>query len=151
LVKVARVSAVACVLVILALSPARAYAVPIPWKNCGTAADLVHVSLTDASVWPPQRGQPLTLKIMGTLGQDVHFVSGSLNLTYTPPNGPSHHVGFSWHSVQMNLRAGPINVGRTFRVPAFIASGTILAIHFDESVPTTGKGILCVDLTVPIK
>ena len=35
-----------------------AFAVPVPWKNCGAAGDIVAVQQLDANVWPPQNSGP---------------------------------------------------------------------------------------------
>ena len=34
-------------------------AVPIPWKNCGKAGDLLSIQQSDASVWPPSVAAPV--------------------------------------------------------------------------------------------
>jgi hypothetical protein len=147
---VVRVTLGALILALASLWPARAYAVPIPWKNCGRPGDVVSVSKADASVWPPQSGKSITIVIQGTVAQAIHTVSGSFRVTYTPPGRPPLQFGFSWFNAPANIPAGPFSVNRTLMVPRFIAPGTTIGVHFQESLPT-GQGVVCVDATVPFK
>jgi hypothetical protein len=39
-------------------------AVPLPWKNCGKAGNILSVQLINASVWPPATAAPLAGKAM---------------------------------------------------------------------------------------
>jgi hypothetical protein len=41
-------------------SAAPATAVPIPWKNCGASGDILAISKSDASVWPPPVAAPVS-------------------------------------------------------------------------------------------
>ena len=47
-----------CVLLPVLLST-HAAAVPIPWKNCGKPTDLLSISKSDVSVWPPSVAAPV--------------------------------------------------------------------------------------------
>lgn len=120
-------------------------AVPVPWKNCGQAGDIISVQKFDASVWPPQAGHSLTFNLGATVGKDV--VSGAYELvTLTLPSG--RKFGPRRQPVEP-MKAGPINLTQTFTVP-LLPSGSVYVIHRD-AYNADGQRILCIDLSVPIK
>lgn len=104
-------------------------AVPVPYKNCGKAGDILSVQKVDASVWPPPTAAPLVatatldpvtgqltnLHVLLFLGVNWAFDSGSL------PTGRSDGFVSLPTSVPMNatspplpVAAGPYNSFHTF-------------------------------------
>ncbi len=54
------------------------YAVPVPWKNCGTVDNIVSVSKLDSNVWPPQNTGPtgpvfVTARVNPVLGKVLNL------------------------------------------------------------------------------
>ena len=141
-----RSSAIGWIAIILWMLPA--FAVPIPWKNCGNPSDVVAVSSANASVWPPQSGQPITLSFRGNLKSDVTTVTGTLTVTYTSPSGDTHQQVHTWNDAPVNQTAGPLNYPFTQVVDA--PSGTIYTLHLLLQDQNGNEGI-CADVTVPIK
>jgi len=143
---------VALVAVGLVALPSAAGAVPIPWKNCGSATDLIKVSKTDASVWPPQAGKSITLSIDFTLDENIS--GGYAFITVGPTTGSSFQPG---EPLVMPLRpekAGPYAPangpnGITLTVPQS-AAGMIYSVSFDAR-DTAGARLICAQATVPIK
>lgn len=128
---------------LLVASPAAA--VPVPWKNCGTAADPISISRFDASVWPPQRGQPITFTYAGNVARSMFVFE---NLTISTSSGLN--FGVPWAAW---LKAGPFTSppgGVTITVPAFIPAGSVFVLHFTMH-DLSGASVFCADATVPIK
>ncbi len=105
-----------------------AFAVPIPWKNCGSATDLVLIQQINASIWPP-RGTPAplqatpvydssgalsTLTVDLLLGPDWIFQTGNLaapvagGFVALPPSIPMTLVGPT-----VPIPAGPVSITQT--------------------------------------
>ena len=120
-------------------------AVPVPWKNCGGAGDPVHFSKVDASVWPPQAGNPITFSIQYNVGRDIG-PGAYERVTLTRPSGRtlSRRLPF----VQ-TIKAGPVNTTVTLPVPPWLAAGAYV-IHI-EAYDANESRVLCIDLTLPIK
>jgi hypothetical protein len=130
--------------VVVAASPAAA--VPVPWKNCATAAAPITLSRFDASVWPPQRGQSITFAYAGTVARSMVVRE---DLTISGPRG----LTFGVHRSGVRLSAGPFASspgGLTFTVPKFIPPGTVLVLNFTMH-DSTGALAFCLDATVPFK
>ena len=120
-------------------------AVPIPWKNCGTAGDPISVVKFDASVWPPQRGHPITLSYQWVASRAIDPSAYEV-VTLSSPSGPQFPL---WLPV-VPLPAGPYSGSTTFTVPRWLPSGTVLVVHrvwFDGD----GTRLACMDVTIPVK
>ena len=108
--------------------PAKSTAVPIPWKNCGAPTDLLVITQSQASVWPPPVAAPasavatfdtagnlLNLRIFLLHGVPWAFDSGPLPVTTSggfvslPPSFPVTVV-----APPLPLAAGPYFTTRTF-------------------------------------
>jgi hypothetical protein len=115
----------ACVAAAFAIPAA---AVPIPWKNCGTAGDPLIITKADASVWPPQvaapavatatfdgSGQLVNLRLFLVHGIAWTFDSGALpsstsgGFVTIPASFP-----MSVASPAFPIAAGPVNTTITF-------------------------------------
>lgn len=125
----------------LCLPVAPADAVPIPFKNCGKAGDILTVNQLDASVWPPPTAAPLTvtatidpvtgqvsnLHAFLLLGVSWMFDSGSLPTSLNsgfvtlPPSVP-----VSVTSPPLPVAAGPYDAMQTFTASGG-ASVTVVA------------------------
>jgi hypothetical protein len=120
-------------------------AVPVPWKNCGKAGDTISVSKFDASVWPPQAGNPITLSLQYTVGRDIN-AGGYQLVTLTRPSGRTLTRTIPIVEV---IKAGPSNTTVTLPIPPWIPPGAY-AMHI-ETYHADASPALCVDLTLPIK
>lgn len=150
---------------ILAL-PTSAGAVPVPWRNCGSAGDALSFQRFDASVWPPQAGQPLTLSYRMTLAEALD--GGSFeHVTVTSSSGDNGRwmpfqlpiaqlfaFGLRGHSAapgrRLPLPAGPYGRSLTVRVPSGIPSGTTVGVDLTGYDPS-GHEVVCMQLTIPVK
>lgn len=149
--------------------PTAAWAVPVPWKNCGTAGDAISIQRLDASVWPPQRGRPLTLRTAWVLSEALSRGSyenvsttsptGRVNdnsLAFRPPIGVlfeyalfGHNSGREGPSVP--VPAGPYNQTLTVKVPSKRPSAVEpVEVHM-TAFDASGRQILCMQLIVPFK
>jgi hypothetical protein len=132
----------------IALWALPAFAVPIPWKNCGKPTDVVSVSSSNASVWPPQSGKPITFLFRATLKSDILAITGSLTVTYTSPSGESHQQVHTWDNAPVGQKTGPLNY--TFTQVVDAPSGSIYTLHLSLQ-GQDGNEDICADVTVPIK
>jgi hypothetical protein len=140
----------------LAAHPRRARAVPLPFKNCGKAGDIVSVQLWDASSWPPvgvpgpvqgiatfdpSTGHLTRLEItlvMGTewvfesAGLDIPVVSGFVSL---PAALPMNLV-----SPTLPVPAGPRNATQTIpsSPPVTIISHVTVGSPISSAVSSIG-------------
>jgi len=148
--KLARTVPGLCFLTIL-LWPAHAYAVPVPWSDCGSSSDILQVQQADASIWPPVRGQQITLTTKGTVSQTIAAMSGSFTLSYIRQSAPPLHLfSTSWNAIPVGpIPAGPFTLTKTFWVPPFLPAGPYTA-QLEEYTPSQQR-IFCIDVTVPFK
>jgi len=131
-------------------SAAPATAVPIPWKNCGAAGDILPISKSDASVWPPPVAAPanatatfdasgklVNLRLFLVHGPAWTFDSGPLPTTTTS--------GF------VALPAS-FPVGLTSPVPPVPAGpyDTLLTFGDSPSVTIHSQGNLGQDVDAPV-
>jgi hypothetical protein len=148
--------------------PTAAWAVPVPWKNCGSAGDAISIQRFDASVWPPQAGEPLTLNYSWVLGETL--TKGSFEHVLT--TWPSGRVSDTWvnfeapvpvlfddalfghyaspKTTRVPIAPGPYSQSLTLRVPPKGSATQPLAVDmtgFDAS----GRQVLCMQLIIPIK
>lgn len=131
--------------VILAAPVRPARAVPVPFKNCGKAGDIISISSLDASVWPPVgssaplagtatfegSGKLVDLTVELGVGPDFVFRSaGGLNATLVggfvalPSSVPLTLV-----SPSLPIAAGPYNLVRTFLSPLPGAQSVQISSH----------------------
>jgi hypothetical protein len=125
-------------------------AVPVPWKNCGHSGDTISITAFDASVWPPQRGKPLTITYRWNLGRGIQ--RGAVDSTsVTPVSGDNLLKRMLLpRRLKGPLPAGPREERRTFTVPRRLPTGSVYVMH-REAFNSDGTRLLCMDLTVPIK
>lgn len=152
---------------VLALSlSATAGAVPVPWKNCGSARDAIDVQKLDASVWPPQAGKPLTLSYRFTLSEAL--TEGSFeHVTTTSPSGNSaasipFHIpiaqlfsfGLRGHSAapgrKLPLPVGPYGRNLTVNVPSSEPVGSTVGVDL-TGYDGNGHEVVCMQLEIPFK
>ena len=148
--------------------PSAAWAVPVPWKNCGTPADAISIQQLNASVWPPRAGASLTLSYKSMLAETL--TKGSLeHLTTTLPSG---RVSDTWLPFQppvavlfdeallgrypiqqttaLPMPAGPYSQTLTLRVPS--KGPTTQQVGLDlTGFDATGRQVVCMQLVVPVK
>ena len=137
--------------------PTTAGAVPVPWRNCGAAGDLISVQEADASVWPPQAGQTMTVVIKAVLGQSISGGFAVLIVNQQKPQFPYLRLRVFRVLPIPPLLAGPIQPhipptgpdGITFLVPAWLG-GKTFQIDLD-AYDTAGARLICVQATLPIK
>ena len=148
--------------------PTAAWAVPVPWKNCGTAGDAISIQQFDASVWPPQAGKPLTLNLKSVLTETL--TKGSLeHLTTTGPSGrvpdawlpfqPPAAVLFNYalfghyplqQTTSLPIPPGPYSQSLTLRVPERGPVTQPLGVDL-TGYDATGRQVVCMQLIIPIK
>ena len=148
--------------------PTAAWAVPVPWKNCGTAGGAISIQQFDASVWPPQAGKPLTLNYRSVLTETL--TNGSLeHLTTTWPSGrvsdvwlpfqPPAAVLFNYalfghyplqQTKPLPIPAGPYSQSLTLRVPEKGPATQPLGVDM-TGYDATGRQVVCMQLLIPIK
>ena len=144
---------VPCLLAAISLS-APAAAVPIPWKNCGKAGDLLSIQQNDASVWPPSvaapvnatatldaSGQLLNLRVFLVHGVAWTFDSGPLPTSASGgfvPLPASFPVSVS--SPPLPVAAGPYSTTHVFGAdtgtPVTVVSKATLAAQLDPPLLT---------------
>lgn len=130
----------------------RADAVPVPWRNCGSAGDPLIVTKFDAAVWPPQSGRTDVFNMTFAVTHD--FDVSTDVLTITPSSADKLKVPIKTLLAPLlahHFQAGPHNTGlRSFTVPGSIASGTVFSVHLDV-LGRAGNQDFCLDMTMPIK
>jgi hypothetical protein len=159
----------------IVVAPSAAWAVPVPWRNCGTPGDAISIQQINASVWPPQAGKSLT-------------VSYRLNLAEPLLRGAFEHVTTTWPSGQtpeftlpfqlpveelfrsallphlavkpgtlLPFLAGPYSETFTLTVPRTKPSTFVthvltqpVGVHL-TGYDSAGHEVVCMQLVVPIK
>jgi hypothetical protein len=132
-------------------------AVPIPWKNCGKAGDLLSISKAAATYWPPV-GAPVPLSVVAaldpsgatvvnlearlSLGLDWVFDSGSVSFPVAAGFAtlPSS-VPMTLVSPGFPIHAGPLNLLETFNStnpPMTIATQGTLGQTINSGAGTLG-------------
>ena len=116
-------------------------AVPVPYKNCGKAGDIMQVLLLDASVWPPPTAAPLAgtatidpatgqltnLQVRLLYGLNWTFDSGSVSTGLASGFVPlPASVPLRVTSPNLPVAAGPYNTTQTFRSAAGGPSVTVI-------------------------
>ncbi len=148
--------------------PTAAWAVPLPWRNCGTPGDAISIQRFDASVWPPQAGQPLTLSVTWNLSETL-TKDASEQLTATWPSGrvvrrwqhfesPAavlfDHVlsepKAPFKAMSLPLPPGPYSQSLTLTVPKTASADQPIGVDltgFDGS----RRQVMCMQVVVPVK
>ena len=116
-------------------------AVPVPYKNCGKAGDILQVSILDASVWPPPTAAPLAgaatidpatgqltnLRVILSYGVNWIFDSGNVSTSLGSGFVPlPASVPMSVINPILPLAAGPYSATQTFRSGTGSPSVTVL-------------------------
>ena len=125
-----------------------AWAVPLPWKNCGQPTDHVRFTRVDVSVWPPQRGHAFVLSVSGTLDETVTELGASVNTSVDGTSLPGLNLPVS--PVSPGLSEGPFTKTISFTVPSWLPSGLVVEARV-AARDQSDQELACVDLTVPIK
>ena len=151
-------TAVACGILIGVSGPA--WAVPVPWTNCGQAGDPIMFSRFDASVWPPQGGQPETFvnrwNLLVTINRGAYDM-----VTETLPSGqiiryrtpfvlfPPLPGALAPALTRPPIPVGPHGDSFTFTVPQ-LPAGSVYGFHI-VGFNNDATRLFCMDLNVPIK
>jgi hypothetical protein len=148
--------------------PTTAWAVPVPWKNCGSAGDAITIQRLNASVWPPLRGETLTLSSSWTLSEpltkgsrenvSMTWPSGrvsSSSLPFQPPVGALFDYALFGHRStnepsSLPMAAGPYSQNLTLMVPHKKPDQPPREVDM-AAFDAYGHQILCMELIVPIK
>ena len=124
-----RLALTACLFLALLARSAPAPAVPVPFKNCGQAGDLLAVQQVAASVWPPPTPAPLVatvtldpvtgqvtqLSVVLQLGPNWMFESGPLPTTLNPSGFVSLPSSFPLNLTNaLPVALGPYNTLDTY-------------------------------------
>ena len=126
---------------------ARADAVPVPWKNCGTPTDPIELTKFDASVWPPQRGHSDVLTYTFQVGQAVDIRKEELT---TSPKTELLDKAFSLpKDLSAGLYTNPPG-GLVITVPTNIPPGTVYTVNV-SFLDQSRTQVFCLDLTMPVK
>jgi hypothetical protein len=142
------------------LVPTVAGAVPVPWKNCGGAGDVVVVNTIEASVWPPVHGQPLDLTLKAAVARAIPYATETVSWKLEEPIGTTALVTLRRDSFTapfllpgdpgFPIAAGPIDQPIVFRVPPHWPAGDVVALTL-VARGSTGARLLCMAVTIPIK
>jgi hypothetical protein len=131
-----------------------ASAVPVPFKNCGSAGDPVAIDQFDASVWPPQSGKPVTFNyrwhtsIMIDRGA---YVVVTITLPSGERTGPHRQPFVPPPPLKRPpIPPGPYQGSVTITVPTWVRPGSVFGFH-SVTFNRNGTRLSCMDLTVPIK
>jgi hypothetical protein len=149
--------------------PSAAWAVPVPWKNCGTPGDAISIQQFDASVWPPQAGDLLTLNYRSVLSETltqgsfeqltVTWASGRVAdrwLPFQPPVAVLFNYAMLGHyppqqRTPLPIAAGPYSQSLTLRVPRRgHATPQQLGVEL-TGFDAQGRQVVCMQLIIPIK
>jgi len=132
-----------------------AAAVPIPWKNCGKPTDLLTISKSDASVWPPSVAAPVnataTFDTSGNLQNlRVFLVHGFVWTFNSGPLPATQNGGFvslpasfpvTLIKPPLPLAAGPVGTtyvfGANSPTPTTVVQSANLASDINLPVTTT--------------
>jgi len=141
-----------CLAVLLS---AHAAAVPIPWKNCGKPTDLLSISKSDVSVWPPSVAAPVnataTFDTSGNLQNlRVFLVHGFVWTFNSGPLPATQSGGFvslpasfpvTLIKPPLPLAAGPVGTTHVFgansATPTTVVQSANLASDINLPVTTT--------------
>lgn len=148
--------------------PTTAWAVPVPWRNCGSPTDAISIQRLDASAWPPQGGKEITLRLSWNLAEPLtkgsfaqitaQWSSGQTFKRTFPfdespvaalfsfaPFGP----GISQQQMPLPIPAGPYTQTLTLYVSKYMSMHTIDVdmAGFDG----TGRQVVCMQLILPVK
>jgi hypothetical protein len=138
-------------ILVVALLAVAVSAVPIPWKNCGKAGDIISVQTSDASVWPPQRGKDITLIFKAQIAQDIPDANydAQIKLMGIPIINKKGKLS-EIKGVPLPIKAGPQTINQTINVPTIIPAGATVQAHVALTL-LSGAGVICVDVTIPFK
>ena len=130
--------------------------VPVPWKNCGSSSDLLHIDMLNASTWPPVHGQKMVIELKAVVAQAIpdalyHVTVKMASIVLLDKQGKLSEI----KQVKLPIPAGPINENITLDVPKEVPAGITVDVHVQlvstASTPAPQPRILCADLTVPFK
>jgi hypothetical protein len=126
--------------------------VPVPWKNCGGAGDVITVQQVDASVWPPVHGQKITLAVKAVIGAAIPDGNYQAQIKLGPITilDKKGKISADFKDVKLPIPAGPINQNITIDVPKEIPAGITVSAHV-VLTSTAGPRAICVDVTIPFK
>jgi len=135
--------------VVAASLVALAVAVPVPYKNCGGAADIIKINSIDASVWPVTRGKPESVSVKLTVGSLISGGTYEFKLTFDGLPLVDKKGNLKDLNISLPIHPGPFQQNVTIAVPSFIPPGTASA-HLSIK-DQTGKQAVCVNIEVPFK
>jgi hypothetical protein len=169
---VVAVASLAVVCSIVAV-PSAAWSVPVPWKNCGSANSAISIQQIDASVWPPEAGDPFTVSYKLTLAETLTTGSRE-HLTTTLPSGGGSDLWVPFQQpvtalfsdallphyfpVQSKapflIPAGPYSQSLTLQVPAKGGQPAATTQQVGAELvgyDAAGRQVVCMQLTIPVK
>jgi len=128
---------------------AAALAVPVPWKNCGSASDIIKVQTVDASAWPVARGKPETVTVLVNVGQPITGGTYELKISFDGLPLVDKKGNLRELNISLPIPAGPWSKNLTIAVPSFIPPGTASAhiVMKDDG----GRTCVCVNVDIPFK
>ncbi|MGH9919405.1 MAG: ML domain-containing protein [Nitrososphaerales archaeon] len=128
-----------------------AWAVPLPYKNCGTATDPIQIQSFDASVWPPQAGKPLTLSYRWLTTVEIN--KGAYVWDTTTVSGVQRIFRRPFHplppTTELPVPPGPYTGETTITIPDQVEGLTFhihVVLHNRD-----GSTLACLGFVVPIK
>ncbi len=124
---------------------------PVPFKNCGSASDLVSISSLSLSPLPAKKGANVSTLISGTLNKG--FNSGQWKVTVQSGIIKKTVSGDICEELKQKgkscpVAAGPVNFNHDEAIPAIAPSGT----YHITSVSTADAGqLFCIQFDMPIQ
>jgi hypothetical protein len=123
----------------------------VPFKNCGSASDLVSISSLNLTPFPAKKGQTVSTLITGTLNKG--FNAGKWSVTVQSGIIKKTVTGDICEDLKQQgkscpVAAGPVNFDHGESIPAIAPSGT----YHITSVSTGDTGqLFCIQFDMPIQ
>lgn len=115
----------------------------IPYQSCGLDDTLLTLDKLEASVWPPVKGQDLTLSASGTLASDIS--GGRYHVTLSMEDRSLATIdGDIGDFIALPWRSGDVDFTGSVIVPAVARAGWY-RLHL-EARDLMGKQITCIEV-----
>jgi len=124
---------------------------PVPYKNCGTASDLVSISALTLSPFPAKKGANVSTIITGTLNKG--FNTGTWKVTVQSGIIKKTVSGDICEELKQKgkscpVASGPVNFNHDEAIPSIAPTGT----YHITSVSTADAGqLFCIQFDMPIQ
>lgn len=115
-------------------------AVDVPYSNCGKSSDHISINSVTANIWPPTKGNSVTLLFDGKTNEEITKGKYVVQITYLGIPLPSSSGPLS-DLLALPVAIGPLAIKSTSNFPSSSPSG-----NYVVSVTTTdqnGEELFC--------